>query len=152
MFTREMKKMEKKITLPESVTARVEGRNLVLVGPRGELKRNFSKMPLVHFSTKGKELIISVSKEGKRGKTALHTNYAHANNMITGVTKGFRYILDIFHVHFPIRVSVKGDDIIINNFLGGKADVSVKKYPDVKVEVKGKQIFVEGMNLDIARQ
>ncbi|MBR9681375.1 MAG: 50S ribosomal protein L6 [Candidatus Altiarchaeota archaeon] len=144
--------MEKKIKLPEAVTARVDGRNLVITGSRGELKRDFFKMPTVHFSVSGDELTISDSKEGKRGKTMLNTTVAHANNMIKGVTQGFQYVLDIFHVHFPIRVSVKGDDITINNFLGGKADVSVKKYPDVKVEVKGKQIFVEGSNLETVSQ
>ena len=152
MLTEEMPKMEKKLKLPESVNARVDGRSLVLTGPRGELKRDLSKMLVVHFSLSGNEITISVSKEGKRGKTMLHTAFAHVNNMVTGVTKGFRYTLEIFHVHFPIRVSVKDDTILINNFLGGKADVSIKKYPDVKVEVKGKQVIVEGLNLETVSQ
>ncbi len=146
--------MEKKVKLPDAVNARVEGKTLVLSGPLGELKRDFSKMPLVHFSVAEKEITISASTEGKRGKAMLHTACAHVNNMVLGVTKGFRYVLDVFNVHFPIRVSIEGDNIKISNFIGGKADVFTKKYPDVKVELQkgGRQIFVEGMNLESVSQ
>ena len=39
---------------------------------------------------------------------------AHINNMIKGVTEGFTYKLKIRYAHFPMKVYVKGDEVIFS--------------------------------------
>lgn len=144
--------MEKTIQLPEDVKARMEGKTLVLTGPLGELKKGFSHMRLVDLETKDSQVTAKSSKKGKRGKMMVNTAEAHINNMVMGVTKGFRVTMSIVNVHFPTRVSVSGDEITISNFLGGKSDIKIKKYPDVEVKPHKDKVVLEGMDLEHVTQ
>merc|ERR1712146_31489 len=66
-------------------------------------------------------------------------------NMITGVTKGFKYKMRFVYAHFPINVTVTNKDtkVEIRNFLGEKVvrvvdaleGVKVSRSSDVKDEI-----------------
>jgi len=140
--------MRAEYELPEDVEARVEGRKLVIRGSLGEVERDFTKMPLVRIGVEGKKVVLEIEGEKKKQKRMLNTALAHVRNMVTGVKKGYRYKLAIVHVHFPMRVKVQGDEIIIENFLGEKTPRKTWKYPDVNVKVEGKEIIVEGLNIE----
>lgn len=71
---------------------------------------------------------------------------AHIRNMIKGVTKGYTYRLKIVYAHFPMKVTVKGDTVVIENFLGERAPRYAKILPGVKVEVKGEEVIVSGID------
>lgn len=47
---------------------------------------------------------------------------SHINNMVTGVTKKFRYTLRLVYAHFPITCNITngGKRVEIKNFLGEK--------------------------------
>ena len=66
--------------------------------------------------------------------------------MIKGVTDGFVYQMKVVYSHFPMKVSVKGNELVIENFLGEKHPRKAKLYGDVKVNVKGDTVTVEGIN------
>jgi ribosomal protein L6P/L9E len=53
---------------------------------------------------------------------AIRTAISHINNLITGVSKGYRYKMRFVYAHFPINASitVENDNIEIRNFLGEK--------------------------------
>jgi large subunit ribosomal protein L9e len=53
---------------------------------------------------------------------AVSTIKSHINNMIIGVTEGFRYKMRLVYAHFPIKaqISKDGKQIEVKNFLGGK--------------------------------
>ena len=67
-------------------------------------------------------------------------------NMITGVTKGYEYKLQVVYAHFPITISVEGDKILIKNFLGEKYPRVSKIFGNVDVKVKGQEITITGVN------
>jgi large subunit ribosomal protein L9e len=53
---------------------------------------------------------------------AIRTAISHVQNLITGVTKGFRYKMRFVYAHFPINASINNGNkgIEIRNFLGEK--------------------------------
>ena len=140
--------MEVTIPLPEGIDARMEDRVLVVKGPLGEVRKDLSHVPLVKISLSDGKIVLSTEREKKREKAMINTVAAHIRNMINGVTKGYRYKLAIVHVHFPIRVKVQGDEIIIENFLGEKTPRKTWKHSDVNVKVSGKEIIVEGTDIE----
>ena len=138
--------MKKEINIPEKVSIKVERKYVEVTGSLGTLKRDFAFMPLVQFTSDGKVFTITTPRERKEDKMFLNTALSHINNLIEGVMKGYRYKLEIVHVHFPMRLNVKGDDLTLENFLGSKVQRKTWKYPDVTVKVKGKEVIVEGLN------
>lgn len=138
--------MKAEIEVPEGVKVSLTGKAFEVTGPLGSLKRDLSFMPVVSFSFKNNIVTIETPRDKKRDKMFCNTARAHINNLIEGVTKGYRYKLDIVHVHFPMRLSIKGKDMILENFLGSKVSRKIWKYPDVEVKVQGKEVFVEGLN------
>ncbi len=76
----------------------------------------------------------------------LETIKAHINNMITGVTKGFTYKMKIVYAHFPMTVKVQGDKVIIENFLGERHPRKAKILGDTKVQVKGDEVHITGID------
>ena len=72
--------------------------------------------------------------------------------MIKGVAEGFIYKLKICAGHFPMNVTIEGNNVIIKNFLGEKIPRKSKIAPGVKAQVKGDEIIIESCNLESAGQ
>ena len=67
------------------------------------------------------EMGTARKKPRKRQKALLGAWRAHLANMVNGVAFGFRYQMKVVIAHFPMKVSIKGDTVVIDNFLGEKA-------------------------------
>jgi large subunit ribosomal protein L9e len=87
---------------------------------------------------------------------AIRTICSHIENMITGVTKGFKYKMRFCYAHFPINVtSVKedGKDVVeIRNFLGEKNVRRIELFDGVKYErTKDVKDQIEISGIDITK-
>jgi large subunit ribosomal protein L6 len=142
----------KKVDIPEGVEVRVEGSRVIVKGPKGELSRDFSHAKGVLMRVDDGKFIVETYFARSRERAMVGTIAAHVKNMITGVTKGFRYKLKIIFSHFPINVRVDGDKVIITNFLGEKAPRIARILPGVKVQVKGQDVYVEGIDIEKVAQ
>ena len=75
---------------------------------------------------------------------------SHIENMITGVTRGFKYKMRFCYAHFPINVAATGNVVEIRNFLGEKKVRRVKLLDGVKYvrnsEIKD-QIELSGIDV-----
>lgn len=88
---------------------------------------------------------------------------SHIENMITGVTKGFRYKMRFCYAHFPITVSCvkeQGRDVVeIRNFLGEKKvrrvelteGVNYVRTADVKDQIEISGIDLAKVSLSCAQ-
>ena len=58
----------------------------------------------------------------RKTSAAIRTAISHIENLITGVTKGYRYKMRMVYAHFPINASITNTNksIEIRNFLGEK--------------------------------
>jgi large subunit ribosomal protein L6 len=96
------------ITLPQGVTVSVNDKNRVSVkGPKGELQRSID--PDMQVSVEEGVLIIVRPTEQKRHK-ALHGLYrALIQNMVTGVSAGYKTEQELVGVGY--RAAVKGQQL-----------------------------------------
>lgn len=95
------------INLPKGVTVTVAGNNLVTVkGPKGELNRMVDPDITVRVDTENSRVLVERPTDQKRHR-ALHGLYrALINNMVTGVSEGFKTTMEIVGVGY--RATVNG--------------------------------------------
>ncbi len=140
------------VKIPEGVNVEIEGMKVRVSGPKGTLERDFSHAKGIILRKEDNKVVIEAFFADKRKKALVGTLAGHIENMIIGVTKGWRYKLKIITTHFPVTVKVSGDEVIIENFLGEKAPRRAKIVGNVKVTVKGKDVIVEGIDIEAVGQ
>ena len=135
--------MERVVDIPEGVEVKLEGRELVVKGPKGELRKDIRGSPVI-FDIGKEQIKVSSPNDRRRVKSHAGTWASHARNMIAGVTSGWEARLKIVYSHFPMKFTVEGDRIKIGNFLGERKDRSARVRGDVKVEHKKDTVIVTG--------
>ncbi|GFY83998.1 ribosomal protein L6 family [Actinidia rufa] len=113
--------------IPDGVKIKVKAKMIEVEGPRGKLTRNFKHLnldfELITDEATGKKKLKIESWFGSRKTTAaIRTALSHVDNLIKGVTKGYRYKMRFVYAHFPINASITNSNksIEIRNFLGEK--------------------------------
>jgi len=139
------------IEMPEGINASVESKNLKVTGPKGELIRLFNN-PRASVNVDGSKVVVTTKANSRPDKCILGTYRSHVNNMVRGVTEGYVYKLGIVQTHFPIRVKVEGDKVLIENFLGERKQRIARIMPGTKVTVKGDRVIVEGIDKEMTGQ
>ena len=92
------------IIVPKGVEVKLTGRNLSVKGPKGHLQ--WDVHPLVNVVHADGQLRFERSGDTPMARAISGTMRALANNMVTGVTKGFERKLTIIGVGF--RAAVQG--------------------------------------------
>jgi large subunit ribosomal protein L9e len=131
---RDVQKNEE-LLIPEGVTVAIKSRVVVVEGPRGKLEKSIKHinmdLRLVSPKAEGRQSKVTlVVWHGARKHVAcLRTVKSMIQNMITGVTKGFRYKLKAVYAHFPVNIIINdgGKSVEIRNFLGEKVRASFRK-------------------------
>lgn len=137
--------VKKAIEVPEDVTLTLEGDEVRVRGPRGELKKRLH-YPGVKISQEDGNVVVEADFPQKRQMAIIGTYVAHIKNMIKGVTEGFTYRLKAVYSHFPITVKSQGEEVLVENFLGERVPRKMRVYGDCKVKVQGQDITIEGIN------
>ena len=118
--------------IPDGIKIKVNAKIIEVEGPRGKLVRNFKHLnldfELITDEETGKRKLKIESWFGSRKTSAaIRTALSHVENLITGVTKGYRYKMRFVYAHFPINASITNANrsIEIRNFLGEKRVISL---------------------------
>ncbi|KAI3843639.1 hypothetical protein MKX03_021039 [Papaver bracteatum] len=113
--------------IPDGVKIKVKAKMIEVEGPRGKLIRNFKHLNLdfqliKNAETGKKQLKVDAWFGSRKTSASIRTALSHVNNLITGVTKGYRYKMRFVYAHFPINASITNGNkgIEIRNFLGEK--------------------------------
>lgn len=113
--------------IPEGVKIKINAKIIEVEGPRGKLVRNFKHLNLdfdliTDEETGKRKLKIEAWFGSRKTSAAIRTALSHVENLITGVTKGYRYKMRFVYAHFPINASITNasKSIEIRNFLGEK--------------------------------
>jgi len=142
---------EKIVEIPEGVDVKIDGRVVTISGKMGTLTRDFSQTP-VFIQREDNSIKIRVDWPRKKEAATVSTVSSHIQNMITGVTKGFTYILKIVFSHFPINVKVQDKKVFIENFTGERGPRVAKIIGDVKVSVTSEDVIIQGISLEDVSQ
>ena len=128
------------ISLPSNVEVTVGEGNLVTVkGPKGTLTQKLSeKMTL----TREDNVIHVTRPNDEKENRALHgLTRTLLNNMVVGVTEGYKKELDVNGVGY--RVAKEGNKLVMN--LGYSHQVVVEEVPGIEIEVPGpNKIIIHG--------
>lgn len=133
------------VELPEGASAKYENHHLIVTGPKGQISKRL-RYPNVKISVEGNKVILSTDKFSQREKKIMLTYRAHVKNLGKGVTEGFEYKLAVVFAKFPITVEMQGNTFLVKNLLGQKVPKSCEVPSDVKVEIKGKDVSVTGID------
>ncbi len=140
--------VRREVEVPEGVEVTIDGMKVTVKGPKGTLERDFSHVRGIKLYREDSKIIVETFFAKRKQKATVGTLASHIENMIIGVTKGFRYKLKIMFSHFPITVEVKDDKVFIKNFLGEKAPRIAKIMPGVTVKVQKDDVIVEGIDIE----
>jgi large subunit ribosomal protein L6 len=137
----------KKVDLPEGVTAKVNGRELVMKGPNGSATKVFQRIP-VDMDIQGNQVVITPFTGKKKDVISANTVSSIVRAMGHGVTKGFEYKMKVVFAHFPVTVKVKDDTVIVENFMGERSPRLAKILAGCKVTTEGDDITIKGTSLE----
>ena len=143
------KEISETIEIPQGVSISYDSINLLVKGPKGEVKRTFVD-PQIKIKVENNKLNINCKKSTKRESKKIYSYKAHFKNMILGVKSPFVYKLKICSGHFPMNVSVSGEKFIVKNFLGEKIPREMKIKKGVNIKIAGDQILIESSDVEIA--
>jgi large subunit ribosomal protein L6 len=139
---------KKPIPLPAKVTATINGQEVTIKGPKGELK--LTVHPEMAVRQEGNELLVERPTD-QRQHRALHglTRALLANN-VQGVSAGFRRTLKIEGVGY--NGDVKGKDLVLK--LGFSHEVVINPPPGISfvAEEKGTLIHIDGSDKQLIGQ
>lgn len=130
---------------PEGVTAGFDNGNLVVKGPEGEIERRMV-YPNIEAKVEGSKLSINSEKDNKKIKAVMGTWKALAGGMTTGVTKAWKVDLKLVYSHFPVKLKQDGRKLVVENFLGEREKREIIMPDGVKLEVKGNDLTVSGVD------
>lgn len=128
---------KKPIALPSNVTLSVDAQNVVTVkGPKGTLTQSVN--PDISVAVEDGQIQVSRPTEQKRHK-AMHGLYRSlVNNMIMGVSEGFKLDLEVIGVGYKASVA--------NNVLELQLGYSHNVYVAVPSEIKVTTLTEKGQN------
>ena len=130
------------ITIPAGVTVSVNDENVVTVSSnKGTLTQQVSK--LLKVAVENNQVIVSQVKESKEAN-AMHGLYRTLiNNMVEGVTNGFKKSITINGVGY--KATKQGDKLVLN--IGFSHPVEVVEENGVKLNVvSATEVVVEGIS------
>jgi len=130
---------KKSVSVPKGVTANVNGQQITVKGPKGELSFLANDDVAVKFAD-GK-ISVEPTSDTKRARSAWGMSRTMVSNLMRGVTQGFEARLEINGVGF--RAALAGKSLQLN--LGFSHDVSYPIPAGIKIEVpKPTEIVISG--------
>ena len=130
-------------------------------GPRGKLVKDLGHLAVTFAHPKRDVISIEIHHGVRKNVAALRTVKTIIENMVIGVTKGFKYKMRYVYAHFPINVSLDKDaetdlwQVEIRNFIGEKIVRRVTMQPGVDVEASKSQkdeLILSGNSVEAVSQ
>ncbi|EEP80894.1 60S ribosomal protein L9-A [Uncinocarpus reesii 1704] len=132
---------EETLTIPDDVSVSIRSRIVTVEGPRGKLVKDLSHLSVSFSRPKKNILAIEIHHGERKAVATLRTVRTIINNLIIGVTRGFKYKMRYVYAHFPINVNIEnsketGSTLVeIRNFLGEQIVRRIVCQPGVDVIV-----------------
>ena len=118
------------VAVPANVEVTIDGHNLTVKGPKGELHRSFN--PMMTIAREGDEIIVSRPDDSREAKSLHGLTRTLIHNMVVGVTEGFRKDLEIQGVGY--RAAKQGSKLTLT--LGFSHPVEFEDTDTIKIELK----------------
>ena len=128
------------VSIPGGVTVTVAGRKIDVKGPKGTLSIEHRPEVAVAVDSDAKEVAVTRTVETREGRAYHGLTRALVNNMIIGVTEGFKKELEVNGVGWGAKL--QGRKVALSL---GYADVRMVDIPQgVDVEINGNKVVITG--------
>jgi large subunit ribosomal protein L6 len=136
------------IAIPEGVQVDIKGSHVQVKGPKGSLEYTFS--PNIAINSENGQITVTRPNDEARIRALHGTTRAVLNNMVTGVSAGFKQVLEIDGVGY--RPDMDGDKLVL--YVGYSHPVVIEPPEGVTFEVdaKARQIFINGYDKEVVGQ
>ena len=136
------------ITVPAGVEVQIADGNVVTVkGPKGALTQNLA--PAMTIAQEGNVITVTRPNDEKQNRALHGLTRTLLNNMIIGVTDGYKKELDVNGVGY--RVAKEGKNLVMN--LGFSHQVIVPEIDGITIDVPGpNKIIVSGCDKQMVGQ
>ncbi len=136
------------VEVPNGVQINVQGSDVHVKGPKGELKRTFSS--LIGIQLENGQVVITRKSDHPRERALHGTTRAVIANMVHGVSSGFAVVLEVDGVGY--RAEMQGKDLAL--FVGYSHPVKVEPPEGISFEVdlKTRQVKVLGYDREVVGQ
>ncbi|MGB0452330.1 MAG: 50S ribosomal protein L6 [Bacteriovoracaceae bacterium] len=131
------------VEIPEKVTVQLNGTDVNVKGPKGELSYNFKG--LVNIESDGKQVTVTPVDEEKKSRAMWGTARQLINNMVTGCSSGFTRSLEFNGVGY--KAAVKGS--VLNLNLGYSHPIDYDLPEGITAKVTKNQIDIMGCDKEL---
>ena len=122
---------KKPVEIAKGVQVTIAGRDVTVKGPKGELK-HVVRPEVVVSQNEGKLTVTPADGAGKEGLQYQGLTRALLNNMVEGVTNGYKRSLDFRGVGY--RAEFKNDQLKMTVGLSHQPIINIPKAVSIKVE------------------
>jgi large subunit ribosomal protein L6 len=131
----------KPIAVPAGVEVKLDGNTLTVKGAKGTLTQTFDAN--MNIEVTAGEIVVTRPNDEKKNRALHGLTRTLINNMVVGVTEGYKKVLEVNGVGY--RVAKQGKDLVMN--LGYSHQVIMTEPEGINIEVPGpNQIIVNGAN------
>ncbi len=126
----------KPITIPAGVEVKVNGNEVTVKGPKGELKNTFNAD--MKIAVEGTEITVTRPSDDKTHRSLHGLTRTLIANMVEGVTNGYSKQLEVNGVGY--RAQKQGKDLVMN--LGFSHQVVMPEIPGITIDVPNANTIV----------
>ena len=135
---------KKPVEIPKGVTINLDGNNIKVKGPKGELNRTIH--PSMKTEIAEGELIVTRPTDLKESRALHGLTRALIQNMVVGVTESYKKSLEIVGVGY--KAELKGKNLLLN--IGYSHPIYFVPPEEIKLEVPAPtQIIISGNDKEL---
>ena len=124
---------KKPIAIPKGVDVKINGTTVTVKGPKGTLSRDFED---VSIESDGKQLVVTPDVATNQGKAMHGLGRALLNNMVVGVSEGYKRELEVQGVGY--RIAQSGQTLTFSVGFSHEVKFEVPKGVTAKVTAQTK--------------
>ena len=138
---------KKPITIPAGVDVKINGSEVAVKGPKGELKNTFDAA--ISIAIENNEIIVTRPSDVKEHRALHGLTRTLIANMVEGVTNGYSKTLEVNGVGY--RVQKQGKNLVMN--LGYSHQVIMEEIPGITIDVPSpNSIVISGADKQMVGQ
>jgi len=139
---------KKPIPIPDKVQVTIDGSEVTVKGPKGELRHKFP--PAMIIKQEGGQLLVERPTDQRQHRAYHGLTRALLANMVTGVSQGFERVLVVEGVGY--RAEMDGHKLVMH--LGYSHSIPVEPPPNVQFEVeeRGRIVRIRGIDKQVVGQ
>ena len=129
------------ITVPEGVDVKLDGNTITVKGKNGTLTRDIH--PAMTVAVEGNTITVTRPNDEKQNRALHGLSRTLINNMVIGVTEGFKKVLEVNGVGY--RVAKDGNKLVMN--IGYSHQVIMEEKNGITIDVPApNKIVINGID------